>query len=133
MFPFKYIELPNAAKTREIIKIVSNPLLIIVVFFIINNPIIAKNIPIRRPKSIWKKIINGIDDKDLELTKDIPMIVSIYDTGSLLPLSISRRDAVPFFKFNFFFLNIEKTLAASVEERTEPIRKLSKKEKFSRK
>lgn len=76
-FPFKYIELPNAAKTREIIKIVSNPLLIIVVFFIINNPIIAKNIPIRRPKSIWEKIINGIDDKDLELTKDIPIIVSM--------------------------------------------------------
>jgi len=28
---------------------------------------------------------------------------------------------------------MEKTLAASVEDKTEPIRKLSKKEKFSRK
>ena len=108
----------------------SNPLLIIVVFFIINNPINAKLTPINKPKNICEKIIKGIVDNDLELNKDIPMIVSIYDTGSLLPLSISRRDAVPFFKFNFFFLNIEKTLAASVEERTEPIRKLSTKVKL---
>ena len=71
------VETPKEKIIRAIIKIVSNPLLIIVVFFIINNPIIAKNIPIRRPKSIWKKIINGIDDKDLELTKDIPIIVSM--------------------------------------------------------
>ena len=56
----------------------------------------------------------SIVDNDLELTKDIPMIVSIYDTGSLLPLSISRRDAVPFFKFNFFFLNIKLRLSSAL-------------------
>ena len=58
-------------------------------------------------------------------------IVNKYDKGSLLPLSTSRIDAVPSFKFNLFFLKIANTLAASVEESTEPIKILSIHEKFN--
>ena len=55
----------------------------------------------------------------------IPIIVRRYETGSLLPLSISKRGAVLFLRLSFFVLRIEKTLAASVDDNTAPIRKLS--------
>ena len=52
------------------------------------------------------------------------IIVSIYDAGSLLPLSNSNKGAVPSFKLSFFDRKIENTEAASVELITEPIKKL---------
>ena len=53
------------------------------------------------------------------------MVVSIYDTGSLLPLSISSKESVPYFSDKCLERKIEKTEAASVELKTEPIRKPS--------
>ena len=51
--------------------------------------------------------------------------VSIYEQGSLLPLSISSREAVFSLRPSFFERSIEKTEAASVELITEPISILS--------
>ena len=50
------------------------------------------------------------------------MVVIRYATGSLLPLSTSSRDAVPYFRFSFLERRMENTDAASVEPRTAPIR-----------
>ena len=53
------------------------------------------------------------------------MVVIRYATGSLLPLSTSSRDAVPYFRFSFLERRMENTDAASVEPRTAPIRRPS--------
>ena len=67
----------------------------------------------------------GTEDRLSPLSIDIPITVSIYATGSLLPLSISRSDATPSLRLSFLRLNIAKTLAASVADMTAPTRKLS--------
>ena len=51
--------------------------------------------------------------------------VSIYEHGSLLPLSISSKGAVLYFRLNCFERSTENTDAASVELITAPISKLS--------
>ena len=48
------------------------------------------------------------------------MIVSIYENGSLLPLSTSNKEALLYFKLSFLERNIENTEAASVELITAP-------------
>ena len=57
----------------------------------------------------------------------IPIRVSIYENGSLLPLSSSKIGAVEYFKLSLLNLKIENTEAASVELMVAPIRKLSAK------
>ena len=59
------------------------------------------------------------------------IIVNIYAQGSLLPLSTSNNDAVPYFNDKFLLFNIENTDAASVQLITEPINKLSKRGIFN--
>lgn len=53
--------------------------------------------------------------------------VSIYEQGSLLPLSTSNNEAVLSFKLSRLERNIENTDAASVELITAPINILSRK------
>ena len=89
--------------------------------------------PTMEPKVSCEKIFHAMLPVSPAPTRPIPITVSMYDIGSLLPLSISRSEAVPSFKLSFFCLNMEKTLAASVDERTAPIKKLSAIEKRSTK
>ena len=58
---------------------------------------------------------------------EMAIIVSIYEKGSLLPLSASSSGASPFLRFSFFERSTENTEAASVELITAPTRKLSPK------
>ena len=48
-------------------------------------------------------------------------MVSMYDIGSFEPDSISRRDAVLYFKLSLRLRSMLNTLAASVDARTEPV------------
>ena len=90
-----------------------------------NIDITAIKTPNKTPKTICltSKIPN--DSIPLFFNNEIPKIVKIYANGSLLPLSISKIGAVEYFKFNLLERRIEKTLAASVEDMTAPIKKLS--------
>ena len=64
------------------------------------------------------------------LIRDRKITVSRKAKGSLLPLSTSNREAVLYLRFIFLDLNIENTLAASVEEIIAPISMLSIKSIF---
>ena len=77
--------------------------------------------PIPRPKINCFASITGMETSPLPDKSDINIIVIIYATGSLLPLSISKIGARPPFKFNLRERKIAKTDAASVEATTEPI------------
>ena len=82
--------------------------------------------PHPKPKAIWANSIHPIPHPVA-----FPFImlsirtVSIYEHGSLLPLSISSSGAEWFFSPSFLDLRIENTEAASVELTTAPSRKLS--------
>ena len=104
---------------------VSSPSAISFVFVKTVSVILACIIPINTPNKICFTIVapRGMDSPTPIML--IAIIVSRYAIGSLLPLSTSRIDAVPLFRFSFFFRKIANTLAASVEESTAPIRKLS--------
>ena len=95
------------------------------VFFIINKAEYAIAIPIKIPKKICLNNRGIIPVVLTPLTIVIPNIVKMYAKGSLLPLSISRRGAVLYFKLSRLERNMEKTDAASVELITAPIKKLS--------
>ena len=94
--------------------------------FVIHTAAMAIPNPNARPYASWANIIYAIApplDDPLYTARN--MAVIIYATGSLLPLSISKSDAVLYLRFSFRDLRIENTLAASVHERTDPRRKLS--------
>ena len=78
------------------------------------------------PKASCEKIVHTtIPGVAFPAITDIITAVSMYDTGSLDPLSTSIREAVLFLRPSFRVLRIEKTDAASVELMTAPMRKLS--------
>ena len=85
-------------------------------------------IPLAIPKTICCKDKTKIEVSS-PLIKDSVIIVNKKAKGSLLPLSISRIGARPCFKFNFFIRKILKTLAASVDAKTDPINSDSSQEK----
>ena len=94
-------------------------------FISLVNPHAIK-IPKPAPYTSCAKIIYTISGALVSAVMMVIIIaVSIYEQGSLLPLSISSIEAVLYFSPRFFDLRMEKTDAASVELRTEPIRKLN--------
>ena len=91
-----------------------------------NNTTSANTAPIPTPNTICAKTWYRTEPAETEVSIIATTMVTIkYAIGSLLPLSTSSRDAVPYFKFSFFARKMEKTEAASVELMTEPISKLS--------
>ena len=100
---------------------------------ILSNAIRAKKAstkPPTTPKTICEKISQMMELAErppplVLVMTEIMMTVSMYEHGSLLPLSTSRTDAVLFFRPNLRERRVENTEAASVEANTDPKRKLS--------
>ena len=82
--------------------------------------------PPATPKAICENICHTMPPAVMPPSKrDSITAVSIYDMGSLEPLSTSRRGALLFLRPSFRERSMENTVAASVELMTAPIRKLS--------
>ena len=121
--------MPNS--TSASINTVYIPFVTTLVFVSTHIPNTASTTPIATPYTICAKIAYGTVERFSPFTREIPTTVSIYAVGSLLPLSISSREATPSFKFSFFFRKMENTLAASVQEMTAPKRNPSAKRNFN--
>ena len=123
--PPTYCDNPRPSSTTASINMVSRPLAITSVLVSTYIATTASTTPISVPYTSCANMAYGTEDRLSPLSIDIPITVSIYATGSLLPLSISRSDATPSLRLSFLRLNIAKTLAASVADITAPTRKLS--------
>ena len=90
-------------------------------------PALAIRMPKPAPKASWEKSIQATFPTLVPppVIMESMMMVSIYEHGSLEPLSISSIGAELFFRPSLRERSMENTEAASVELTTEPMRRLS--------
>ena len=77
--------------------------------------------PVKSPNASWRiKSRTAEPPLTLPVIADSRITVIMYANGSLLPLSNSSMDAVPYLRFSLRERRIENTDAASVDPRTAP-------------